>query len=129
MKKLLMLVITALLLATLAGCTQTVADVPVKSEKPRVTEPEVEKTDTVTLVDGNTAFALDLYQVLKGEDGNLFYSPYSISAALAMTYAGARGDTEQQMAVPSFRPPPESDARGIQLTGAGTRPPRRGRRG
>ena len=45
---------------------------------------------------GNVGF--DLYQVLSAEDGNLFYSPYSISLALAMTYAGARGDTEQQMA-------------------------------
>lgn len=47
---------------------------------------------------GNTAFALDLYQVLRAQEGNLFYSPYSISLALAMTYAGARGQTEAQMA-------------------------------
>lgn len=46
----------------------------------------------------NNAFALDLYAKLKAEPGNLFFSPYSISAALAMTYAGARGDTEKQMA-------------------------------
>ena len=46
----------------------------------------------------NSAFALDLYQQLRTGDGNLFYSPYSISLALAMTYAGARGETEQQMA-------------------------------
>ena len=50
-------------------------------------------------VEGNTAFAFDLYQALRTEnDGNLFFSPYSISTALAMTYAGARGTTEQQMA-------------------------------
>ena len=47
---------------------------------------------------GNTAFALDLYQREKSNAANLFFSPYSISAALAMTYAGARGQTEQQMA-------------------------------
>ena len=47
---------------------------------------------------GNTAFALDLYRHLaKSEKGNLFYSPYSISTALAMTYAGARGNTATQM--------------------------------
>ena len=50
------------------------------------------------LVTGNSAFALDLYRALSAEDDNLFFSPYSISQALAMTYAGARGETEQQMA-------------------------------
>jgi serine protease inhibitor len=51
-----------------------------------------------SLVAGNTAFALDLYAQLKTNPGNVFFSPYSISTALAMTYAGARGDTEEQMA-------------------------------
>ena len=50
------------------------------------------------VVQGNTKFALDLYQELKELEGNLFFSPYSISTALAMTYAGARGKTEMQMA-------------------------------
>ena len=50
------------------------------------------------LVRGNSAFALDLYQQLRHNDGNLFYSPYSISTALAMTFAGARGNTETEMA-------------------------------
>jgi serpin B len=49
-------------------------------------------------VTGNTAFACDLYGQLKGQEGNLFLSPYSISTALAMTYGGARGNTEAQMA-------------------------------
>lgn len=56
-------------------------------------EPPIE-----TLVDGNTAFALDLYRKLSTAEGNLFFSPHSISTALAMTYAGARGETEKQMA-------------------------------
>ncbi len=51
-----------------------------------------------SLAGGNTAFALDLYARLKTADGNLFFSPYSISTCLAMTYAGARGDTAAQMA-------------------------------
>lgn len=51
-----------------------------------------------TLVAGNTAFALNLYGKLRAQKGNLFFSPYSISTALAMTYAGARGDTATQMA-------------------------------
>jgi len=51
-----------------------------------------------SVVKGNNIFCFDLYQELKGEEGNLFFSPYSISTALAMTYAGARGETEKQMA-------------------------------
>jgi serpin B len=54
--------------------------------------------DLLALVSGNAHFALDLYHLLREQEGNLFYSPYSISAALAMTYAGARGQTESQMA-------------------------------
>ena len=49
------------------------------------------------VVDGNDAFALELYAKLKNTDGNLFLSPYSISSALAMAYGGARGNTEKQM--------------------------------
>src|SRR5258708_7439848 len=49
------------------------------------------------LADGNTSFALDLYGRLKGKEGNLFLSPYSISTCLAMTFAGARGNTEREM--------------------------------
>ena len=69
-----------------------------RSEKQRVISPDIAPSDIEDLVSGNNAFAFDLYQVLSAEDGNLFYSPYSISLALAMTYAGARGETEQQMA-------------------------------
>jgi serpin B len=50
------------------------------------------------VVKGNTDFALDLYRELKDTKGNLFFSPYSISTALAMTYAGARENTARQMA-------------------------------
>ncbi len=49
-------------------------------------------------VRGNSAFCFDLYQQLRGREGNLFFSPYSISTALAMTYGGARGETEAEMA-------------------------------
>ena len=51
-----------------------------------------------TAVQGNTQFALDLYRAQRETPGNLIFSPYSISVALAMTYAGARGQTAAQMA-------------------------------
>jgi serpin B len=44
-----------------------------------------------------TIFALNIYAQLKEEKGNLFYSPFSISAALTMTYAGARENRAKQM--------------------------------
>ena len=61
-------------------------------------EQTAQANDMATAVKGNTAFAWNLYAQLKAEEGNLFYSPYSISTALAMTYAGARGKTAEQMA-------------------------------
>lgn len=60
-------------------------------------DPAVGVGDLAPLVEGNTAFATDLYQHLSTQDGNLFVSPYSISVALAMTYAGAAGDTATEM--------------------------------
>jgi serine protease inhibitor len=50
-----------------------------------------------TLVAGNTAFAFDLYARLKTAEGNVFFSPYSISTCLAMVYGGARQATEKQI--------------------------------
>ncbi|MBM4285892.1 MAG: serpin family protein [Deltaproteobacteria bacterium] len=55
--------------------------------------------DLHSLGKGNAAFALNLYrQMLAKEKGNLFFSPYSISLALAMAYAGAKGETAAQIA-------------------------------
>ena len=77
---------------------ENVDQMATESEKPRVIS-DASAAELAELVAGNSAFAFDLYQVLSGEsNGNLFYSPYSISLALAMAYAGARGETEQQMA-------------------------------
>lgn len=58
-----------------------------------------EEPDPKSLADANRDFAVALHrQLAVTESGNLFYSPYSISTALAMTYAGARGGTEAQLA-------------------------------
>ena len=52
------------------------------------------------LVAGNSEFAIDLYKNINASDAdkNIFFSPFSISTALSMTYAGASGNTAQQMA-------------------------------
>jgi len=95
------------------------------SDKQRVTLPNVAASDLAELVQGNSAFAFYLYQALQAEDGNLFYSPYSISLALAMTYAGARTETEKQMAdtlhytLPQDRLHPAFNALDLELASRG----------
>lgn len=101
-------VILSMLALLLGACTLTVPDEPITdtpttppatiSPSPEPSPPVVTGDDVSVLVNGNSSFAFDLYRMLKEEDGNLFYSPYSVSMALAMTYAGARGETAEQMA-------------------------------
>ncbi len=64
----------------------------------REASPSVDQSLLDHQVAANNDFAFDLYQALRSLDGNLFYSPYSLSVALAMTYGGARGETERQIA-------------------------------
>ena len=79
----------------------------------------------MALVNGNNDFAFNLYQALRGTDSNLFYSPYSISLALAMTYAGVSSTTETQMAgilkftIPQDRLHPAFNAIDLMLTSRG----------
>ena len=49
------------------------------------------------LARANNAFGCDLHGVLKEQEGNLFYSPYSIMVALGMTQQGAVGATAEEM--------------------------------
>lgn len=56
-------------------------------------DPEVPAGHIAEVSAGNAAFAVDLLHRVGGDHDNLFYSPYSISAALGMTSAGARGET------------------------------------
>ena len=104
MKRIAVIVIAVVLLVPvmasvqLAQPTQPAAAAELKSDKGRVISPDVSSDEQALLVEGNSAFAFELYQALKGQEGNLFYSPHSISLALAMTYAGACGETAEQMA-------------------------------
>lgn len=50
------------------------------------------------VVAGNTVLAVDLYKKITAKNRNTFFSPYSISCAFAMTWAGARGQTEKEIA-------------------------------
>ncbi len=59
--------------------------------------PQADAIDAAVLAEGGNEFGLDLYSRLKG-DGNLFFSPYSLSTALTMTWTGARENTAAEMA-------------------------------
>lgn len=75
------------------------------AEAPRAT-PEAPAAALSTLVAGMNRFATDLYST--ADDGNLIFSPYSIALAFSMAYAGAEGETAEQMrSVLGFLPPDE----------------------
>jgi serpin B len=64
--------------------------------------------DTAKLVVGNNQFAFEMYgQLVADEEGNLIFSPYSISQAFAMLTAGAAGNTEEQL-LSAFHFPPDT---------------------
>jgi serine protease inhibitor len=63
-----------------------------------IAKADASSSDTQEVVAGNTEFTVNLYGKLRTGEGNVFFSPYSISTALAMTYGGARSETENQMA-------------------------------
>ena len=68
------------------------------SDLPRDEDPAVPPGELSEVVDGNISFACDLYKELVTPDANMFFSPFSISQAMAMIYSGARGNTETQIA-------------------------------
>jgi serpin B len=80
----------------------------IASSESRDTSPSTQ--DVPQLVTDEASFAFDFYRAQVGADSssNVFFSPYSISVALAMTYAGAGGNTATQIAsAMHFTLPPE----------------------
>ncbi len=77
--------------ASLLPATSTpVIDMPITE----VADPAV----VVALTTGERAFAFELFQTLRSQEGNLIFSPYSVAGAFALAQAGARGETETEIA-------------------------------
>ena len=93
--KILMITVSLTFCGALANAEPPATKSKPKGGRPMLSSPP--SADLLALGEANTRFALDVYSKLKGEPGNLFFSPYSISTALAMTAVGARGETLEQM--------------------------------
>src|SRR4051794_12321832 len=77
------------------GCNPAPVSEPPKAAPETIDIPEAELK---ALAEGNNQFAIELYRkVAEGEQGNICISPYSVRTAMAMTYAGARGTTAEEL--------------------------------
>ena len=89
----------ALLMVAIVTATAVLFLFPYQPDQP----PQADDTGSTQsgiqqVVDANNQFAFELYSELdKAENSNIFYSPYSISSAIAMTYEGAKGQTANEM--------------------------------
>jgi serpin B len=87
-------------LLSLAGCAQELPEAPgefITSDKQRITQPTASTEDLASLASANTEFGVAMYRQIAKPGENLFFSPFSITQAFSMVYAGARGETERQM--------------------------------
>ncbi|HPY20426.1 MAG TPA: serpin family protein [Polyangiaceae bacterium] len=88
-----------------------------RSTLPRESEPQISEQAKIELVEGHNAFALQMYDLIRKDEGvgeNMFFSPTSMLLALSMAYAGAQGDTANEMKnALHFALPPEQLAAGF----------------
>jgi serpin B len=112
MNRLLVSAFTLWLLLPVLACGPK-ADAPnldaniLRSSRPRLYSPNAPAEDVSAVSAGNTALGLDLLKQ-QATGRNTFFSPYSLSLALAMAYHGANGETQRQMATAlHFLFPPE----------------------
>lgn len=74
--------------------TQPTATTP---PSPIIPVEDASPQDVQEVVRAGNRFAIDFYRNVKDEEGNLFFSPWSLSSALAMAYEGARGETAHEI--------------------------------
>ncbi len=82
-----------------------------KSDLQREENPAIGDDAKAKLVDGHNAFAFDMFDLIRQDEGagkNMFFSPTSMTIALSMAYAGARGSSATEMAAAlHYTLPPE----------------------
>ncbi len=97
-KALIIVILVALLTVLFVLILGTWQKAPSVPENNLITDVEIDSKNVQEVVQGNNQFALDLYQRYSANEGeNIFFSPYSIVTALAMTYEGAREETAEEM--------------------------------
>jgi serpin B len=75
--------------------------IPGCKSRQKITDTGKHIPESVSMKDiseANNEFAISLYKKIGDEEKNIVFSPYSISSALAVTYAGAKGNTAREMA-------------------------------
>ncbi len=99
MNKKILLIGIAFLMVAIVTATSVLFLFPYQQDRPPKTDDTGSAQQGIQeVVNANNQFAFDIYSKLeKSEQGNIFYSPYSIFAALAMTYEGAKGQTADEM--------------------------------
>ena len=95
-KKLIPLGLVLLLACGILLCGCTAPQPPIYSNQTNATT--LTPFTGASVSEANNLFAFDIYSQYKNDEGNLFFSPYSISSALAMTYEGAKGKTADEIA-------------------------------
>jgi len=104
--KRLLLVLVSLSLILMSGCNmiddivngeESQSEGYVKSNLARETSPDVDSSQVESLASGNTDFSLSFYNEINENNGNIVFSPFSISLALSMALAGAETTTEAGM--------------------------------
>lgn len=93
------LILALLFLAAMpAACEYRGSGEPTTNPPEERTLPAEVTEDAAAVVEAAHQFAFDLHRALRDREGNLFFSPYSLSTALTMTYAGTGGKTQEEMA-------------------------------
>ena len=91
-------ILSILLLLVVISCNKNVSPVANTSENTTNSEPMTEgESIQQSLIEGNNQFTLELFSNLSSANENIIISPFSVSSALAMTYAGAKNNTQSQM--------------------------------